>query len=92
MSRIRLLVDRFIPATKADIRKILMTLDQLKAQVEANTTLEQSAVTLITGLAAQIVAAKDEPEKIQAIADELTASATSLSAALAANTPAAPTP
>jgi chromosome segregation ATPase len=65
-------------------------LDALTAQVTANESLENSAITLIQGIAAQLAAIKDDPAKIQALADSLKTSADSLSAAIIANTPAAP--
>jgi hypothetical protein len=68
----------------------LMKLADLKTQVEKNTAIEESAVTLIKGIAAQLAAAKDDPAAIQALADELAASGADLSAAITANTPAAP--
>ena len=71
--------------------KETMTLDELKTQVDANTSVEQSAITLINGLAAQIAAVATDPAKVQALADELKTSATALSTAITANTPAAPT-
>ena len=64
-------------------------LTTLQAQVEKNTTVEESAVTLITGLAAQIASLKNDPAALQALADSLNKSATDLSDAVAANTPAA---
>lgn len=79
-----------------DVRRkeVLMTqeFDNLSAQVEATETLEDSAIALINGLAAQIAAAKDDPAKIQALADSLQTKAELLSVALTANTPAAPAP
>ncbi len=71
-------------------RKIMAELDALSAQVAQNTTVEESAVTLINGLAAQIASLKNDPAALQALADSLNKSATDLSAAVAANTPAAP--
>ncbi len=65
-------------------------LDTLAAQVAATTEVEKSAITLIQGLSAQIAALKDDPAKLQALADSLSASAADLSAAITANTPAAP--
>jgi hypothetical protein len=65
-------------------------LDALTAQVTANESLENSAITLIQGIAAQLAAIKDDPAKIQALANSLKTSADSLSAAIIANTPAAP--
>jgi chromosome segregation ATPase len=67
-------------------------LDVLQAQVEKNTTIEESAVVLINGLAAQITALKNDPAALQALADSLNASSTDLSNAIQANTPAPPTP
>ena len=75
-------------------------LDDLKAQVEASTAVEASAVTLINGIAARIQAAVDAAlangataEQLKPVADEvaaLKASSDALSAAVTANTPAAP--
>ncbi len=70
----------------------IMTLDQLKAQVDANRDAEASAVALLTGLSAQIEALKGDPAKLQALADELKTSGDALASAILANTPAAPTP
>jgi hypothetical protein len=64
-------------------------LDALSAQVQANEDLEASAITLIQGIAEQLAAAKEDPAKIQELADNLKASAANLSAAIVANTPAA---
>jgi len=62
------------------------TLDDLKAKVDAEVTLEQSAETLLAGLATQLAAAKNDPVKIQAIADELDTNSASFAAAITANT------
>ena len=69
-----------------------MTLAQLKVQVEKNTAIEESAVSLINGIAQQLKNAANDPAAIQALADELTQSGTDLAAAITANTPAAPSP
>jgi hypothetical protein len=61
----------------------------LSAQVQENQDLEASAITLIQGIAAQLEAAKEDPAKVQALAESLKASAANLSAAIVANTPAA---
>jgi hypothetical protein len=61
-------------------------LDALSAQVQANEDLEASAIQLIEGIAAQLAAAKEDPAKIQTLSDSLKASASSLSAAIVANT------
>jgi hypothetical protein len=65
-------------------------LQALADQVKANTDVEQSAVTLITGLAAQIAAAANDPAQVAALAASLKSSADALSAAIVANTPATP--
>lgn len=64
-------------------------LDALTAQVQANTTLEGSATTMIQGIAAQIAAAVQSGDSTQLtqLASQLQASATALSAAVVANTP-----
>jgi hypothetical protein len=67
-------------------------LSALTAQVTANTTVEQSAITLINGLAAQITAAGTDPTKLASLVSQLNTSATALSAAVAANTVAGPSP
>ncbi len=68
-------------------RVILMTLDELKAKVQANTDVTTSAVTLINGLAEQLRAIATDPVAIQALADQLDAADKSLAAAIQANTP-----
>jgi hypothetical protein len=65
-------------------------LTALTAQVVENTQLEGSAVQLIQNIAAQMAAARNDPIAVQALVDKLQASATALSAAVIANTPAAP--
>ena len=69
---------------------IMADLTALTAQVTQNTSVEESAVTLINGLAAQITAAGTDPVALAALAAQLNTSATDLAKAIAANTPAAP--
>lgn len=64
-------------------------LDDLEAQVKANTDVETSAVTLIQGLHDQLVAAGTDPAKLDALKSNLKSSADALAAAVTANTPAA---
>lgn len=74
----------------------MAALDDLKAAVAAEQTVEQSAITLLNGLTSQLaalvaasngsVAAAD----IQAIVTSVNANAAALAAAVTANTPAAP--
>lgn len=64
----------------------------LVAQVTQNTSVEASAVTLIQGIAAQLSAAlaSNDSAALPALVTQLNTSATALSAAITANTPAAP--
>ncbi len=72
--------------------KIIMAdLTALEAAVKANTDAEDSALTLITTIAAELAASKTDPAKVQALANKLNASAAALAAAVVANTPAAAT-
>ena len=86
-------LDRLLQMTEAILEKengMSQSLDDLATQVTANTTVEESAVTLIKGLAAQIAAAGTDPAKLQALQSSLKASADDLAAAIAANTVADP--
>lgn len=65
-------------------------LDDLTASVAANKTVEQSAITLIQGLSAQITAAAGNPAALAALAADLNTQANDLATAVAAGTPAAP--
>lgn len=65
------------------------SLDVLTAQVTANTDVEASAIQLLTNLSAALVAAKNDPVAVQALADQLKTSGDKLAAAVVANTPAA---
>lgn len=69
--------------------QIMADLTSLETQVKANTDVEASAILLLQGLAAQLAAAATDPAKVQALADQLKASADNLAAAIVANTPAA---
>lgn len=62
--------------------------DDLKAQVEQNTSVEQSAVTLIERIADQLESAGTDPVALADLQTSLRASADRLAAAVSANTPA----
>ena len=68
----------------------MAVLDDLTAQVEANTTVIESAITLLAGLKAALDAAGTDPVKLKALSDALAAEDQKLSDAIVANTPAAP--
>lgn len=68
-------------------------LQALTQQVQANTTVEGSAVTLIQGLASQLAAAiaasnNGDDAALPALQAQLQSSAAALAAAVSANTPA----
>lgn len=79
-----------LTAIKAQEELMSQELDDLQVQVEKNTTVEESAVTLLNGLAAQIEALKNDPVKLQALATSLKTSGDDLAQAIVNNTPAAP--
>ena len=64
-------------------------LTALTAEGTRNSDVDQSAILLLNGLAAQIVALKSDPVALQALADQLKASSDKLAEAVTANTPAA---
>jgi hypothetical protein len=71
------------------IKRMSVELDNLTAQVKANSDTIDSAVTLINGIADRIIAAGVDPVKLTALSDELKAKDDTLAAAVTANTPAA---
>lgn len=81
-----------VRAIAKGVTKMSVEMDALEAQVQQMTTIEQSAVTLIKGLADQIAAAGTDPAKLRALTASLKADADDLAAAIQANTPPAPTP
>lgn len=76
-------------AIKRQEEQMSVELDALTVQVTENTDVENSAILLLQGLAAQIAAIKDDPVKLAALATSLKASATALAEAITANTPSA---
>jgi hypothetical protein len=65
-------------------------LTQLTTDVQNETAVDQAAITLIQGLAAQITAAGTDPVALKALTTTMEQNAAALSAAVTANTPAAP--
>lgn len=70
-------------------RSTQMTLAELQAEVERNTAVDQSAITLLAGLSAQLDAAlaSGDPLAVQWLADTLRGSTDQLANAVTANTP-----
>lgn len=77
---------------KADC--IMANLQDLQAAVERDRTVTESAVTLLQGIAQQLrdAQASNDPNAIQAVIDQIDANTNRMAEAVAANTPAAPTP
>jgi hypothetical protein len=75
------------------LEKIMATLDELVVAVQADTTVDDSIVTLLEQLAAQIksggLSAADQA-KVDAVFANVTANSAKVAAAVTANTPAAP--
>jgi hypothetical protein len=67
----------------------MLDLTALEAEVTRNESVDGSASTLLKTLFDEVEAAKSDPAAVQAIVDRVRASNDSLSAAVAANTPAA---
>ena len=61
-------------------------LDRLTTEVAETKTVIDSAITLLSGLSAQIRALKDDPAKLAALADDLDAKQQELAAAVTVNT------
>jgi hypothetical protein len=72
--------------------KMMSAIDDLQAAVAAEDTVIDSAITLIQGIPALIAAAGVDPAKLTALQNDITTKSSALAAAVAANTPAAPTP
>ena len=91
-SPVELKLDQLLSAVKtliAQEKQIMADLTTLTAQVQQNTDVEASAIVLLNGLSAQIAQIKNDPVALQALADQLKTSSTSLADAITANTPAA---
>lgn len=65
-------------------------IEDLQAEVNENTDVTQSAITLMNGLSQQLkdALASNDPAAVQAVIDQLDQNTNSLAAAVTANTPA----
>ena len=70
--------------------KIMATVDDIQADVTAENTVIDSAVTLLKGLADALKAAGTDPVKLAALHTDITTKTQALAEAVAANTPASP--
>ena len=78
-----------LDALKTQGEKMSQQIQDLQAAVAAEDTVIASAITLLNGLSAQIIALKDDPAALAALAADVNTQAQALAAAVAANTPAA---
>lgn len=67
-------------------------MDALVAAVEANTTVDQSVITYLQGIAQQVQDAAGDRARSLTLAATIKSSTDAVTAALLANTPTAPTP
>jgi hypothetical protein len=70
--------------------KMADTLDEITADVANETTVEASLIKLLNGIAAQLISAGQDPTKLAALHASLLTNIASMTAAIQANTPAAP--
>lgn len=71
------------------LKKVMQTLDELKALVEQENSVIDSAITLLNGLSEKIAALTPDQAAIDALATEVKAKSDALAAAITANTPVA---
>lgn len=71
------------------LQKIMADLTTLETEVQENSSVIGSAITLLNGLKAQLDAAGTDAEKLKALSDQLDSQSNALASAVAANTPAA---
>lgn len=85
-------IERLLLTLTREEMKMSTWIEDLAAQVEANTNAETSAITLIQGLVTQLenVQAAGDLSKLPAITQALKSSGDALAAAILANTPAGP--
>lgn len=83
---------REIQYLRLELRTMAATLDQVVSDVAAQTTVINSAITLLQQIKAALDAAiaTGDLAKVQAVATQIEANTAALAAAVAANTPAAP--
>jgi molecular chaperone GrpE (heat shock protein) len=76
------------------LEDMMTILDDLRTQIEATTTVERSAITLIEGIADQLHAAirANDLSEVAVLVAQLKDATDPLAAAVAANTVAAPAP
>ena len=71
-------------------KTIMADLSSLTTAVTNETSVNQSAITLLNGLSAALTAAGTDPVALAALATQINSNASALSAAITANTPVTP--
>ena len=73
---------------------IMATLQDVRDAVARNTAVDQSIITLLSGISQQLkdALAQNDPAAVQAVVDSIDANTKALADAVTANTPASPTP
>lgn len=87
-AKLDLILTRLRALTK-EIKTMASNLDALTAEVARNTEVDESAITLLKGLAAKIEEMKNDPAALQKLADDMKASSDKLAEAVVTNTPSA---
>lgn len=85
-------LDRIISMLATVIQKegqLMAAIDDIQADVTAEDTVIDSAVTLLQGLSAALAAAGNDPAKLAALRSDIQGKTQALAAAVVANTPAA---
>lgn len=83
---------QMLQTLQREVVQMAASVDDVIIAVQNETTVEQSVITLLGQLSAQIKAAGTDPVKLQQVLDQINANTTALSAAVTANTPVPPTP
>ena len=81
-------LDGFVKKQKHQLTKIMKELDELKAEVARNTTVDASAIALLKGIKAKLDAAGTDPVALKELRDSLARDTDALAAAVVENTPA----
>lgn len=81
---------QLLQTQQKEILNMAASIDDVVVAVQNETTVEQSVITLLGQLAAQVKAAGTDPVKLQAVLDQINTNSAALSAAVTANTPVTP--
>lgn len=80
-------IERALSVLQEQGKKIMANIAALEAAVAEETTVQQSAITLLENLSKMVKDAGTDPAKLQAVVDQLNSNRSALAAAIVANTP-----